>query len=155
MFLCTESQFHAHVYTANDSDIWEPAVSMGTLFTVIADNTFHLDVHYGCYVCSAFEPWDRRFTKFHYYHYYFLILWRVATEVQQAGFGVAIGGRDVLRFTFPFWGTCKEWSDRSTTTRASKPTCRVFCEQGTHPFQTLFDSVLFSQSDRARARVYA
>ena len=115
MFLSTESHFHAHAYTANDSDIWKPVVSMGTVFTVIADNTFRLDVHYECYVCSAFEPRDRHFTKFHYYHYYFLILWRVGTEVKQAGFGVAIGGHDVLRLTFPFWGTCKERSDRSAT----------------------------------------
>ena len=59
MFLSTESHFHAHAYTANDSDIWKPVVSMGTVFTVIADNTFRLDVHYECYVCSAFEPRDR------------------------------------------------------------------------------------------------
>ena len=38
---------------------------------IIADNIFHLSVHYVCYpmLVQRFEPQGRCFTNFHYYHH--------------------------------------------------------------------------------------
>ena len=38
----------------------------------LADDIFHLDVHYVCYtvLVQRFEPQGRRFTNFHYYYYH-------------------------------------------------------------------------------------
>ena len=42
-------------------------------FCQTADNIFHLDVHYLCYIMfdQRFELRGRHFTNLHYYHYYY------------------------------------------------------------------------------------
>ena len=47
------------------------ALNNFVVVVVVADNVFHLDVHYVCYtmLVQHFEPQGRRFTNFHYYYY--------------------------------------------------------------------------------------
>ena len=69
-----------------------------------SDNIFHLDVHYmGCYIMLVphLEPQGRRFTDFHYDHYYYSLFWTLVFIIlfqedqqrERVGGGGGEGGR--------------------------------------------------------------
>ena len=69
--MCVYARARAHL-----AHIMLELLSMSTLcigFSSVADNIFHLDVHYVCYVTmfvQRFQPRGRRSTNVHEYYYF-------------------------------------------------------------------------------------